>query len=254
MYVGYSRNVIKPLYDPLSPDLIFEKSANEDEENWKDRYYNGIDITERKSINFTNVKIQKSKKKKPGKSQKVIEDPKLTEKTKVSPNDKTSKGNKKPKNKIPLPWDVSNFSLSYSYTEFSHRDINTRQDVKRNYLGTVNYLYSTNVKAFEPFKKVNFLRKSKWLKLISDFNVFLLPKQISVRSNMNRTYDIFSTRYNFPGGENFEVPQYGKQFNWNRDYNFKYDITKQLKFELQAANKAFVRETPGRVDYGIFGY
>ena len=49
---------------------------------------------------------------------------------------------------------------------------------------------------------------------------------------MNRTYDVFSTRYNFPGGENFEVPQYGKQFNWDRNYNFKYDITKNLKFEL----------------------
>ena len=71
---------------------------------------------------------------------------------------------------------------------------------------------------------------------------------------MNRTYNIFSTRYNFPGGENFEVPQYGKQFNWDRNYDFKYDVTKNLKFDLQATNGAFVRETPGKIDYGIFGY
>ena len=71
---------------------------------------------------------------------------------------------------------------------------------------------------------------------------------------MNRTYNIFSTRYNFPGGENFEVPQFGKQFNWDRNYDFKYDITKNLKFDLQASNGAFVRETPGKIDYGIFGY
>ena len=71
---------------------------------------------------------------------------------------------------------------------------------------------------------------------------------------MNRTYNVFSTRYNFPGGENFEVPQYGKQFNWDRNYDFKYDITKNLKFDLQATNGAFVTETPGRIDYGIFGY
>ena len=44
MYVGYSRNVIKPLYDPLSPDLLFEKSPNEAENLWNDRFYNGIDL------------------------------------------------------------------------------------------------------------------------------------------------------------------------------------------------------------------
>jgi cell surface protein SprA len=64
MYVGYSRNVIKPLYDPLSPDLIFEQGANESEEVWNNRFYNGIDLTERKSINFTNVKFDKKKKNK----------------------------------------------------------------------------------------------------------------------------------------------------------------------------------------------
>ena len=42
MYVGYSRNIIKPLYDPLSPDLIFEKGVNENESLWKNRFYNGI--------------------------------------------------------------------------------------------------------------------------------------------------------------------------------------------------------------------
>ncbi len=56
-------------------------------------------------------------------------------------------------------------------------------------------------------------------------------------ANMNRAMSpdlesVFSTRYNFPGGENFEVPQFGKQFNWDRNYNFKYDITKNLKFDL----------------------
>ena len=54
MYVGYSRNVIKPLYDPLSPDLIFKQESTETEDQWRERLYNGIDLTERKSINFTN--------------------------------------------------------------------------------------------------------------------------------------------------------------------------------------------------------
>ena len=67
MYVGYSRNVIKPLYDPLSPDLLFEKGANEEEIFWNERFYNGIDLTERKSINFTNIKFDNKKKSRPSK-------------------------------------------------------------------------------------------------------------------------------------------------------------------------------------------
>ena len=256
MYVGYSRNIIKPLYDPLSPDLLFEKGITEPEKLWNDRFYNGIDLTERKSINFTNIKFNtkkksKSPKKKITKEEVLKESESESEKTTEKTKPKKKKVNSQ---KLALPWDISNFSFNYSFTELSHRDINTRQDLQRNYLGSVNYLYNSKVKAFEPFKKNKFLRKSKWLRLIRDFNIYLLPKQIAIRSNMNRTYNVFSTRYNFPGGENFEVPQYGKQFNWDRNYDFKYDITKNLKFDLQATNGAFVTETPGRIDYGIFGY
>ena len=50
MYVGYSRNVIKPLFDPLSPDLLFEKNPNEAENLWNDRFYNGIDLTEKNQL------------------------------------------------------------------------------------------------------------------------------------------------------------------------------------------------------------
>ena len=253
MYVGYSRNVIKPLYDPLSPDLIFKQESTETEDQWRERLYNGIDLTERKSINFTNVKINKKKKKLPKQKGKKEAQNETEEKEGEKKND-TKQNNKKPKAKIPMPWDVSNFSLNYSFTEFSHRDINTRQDIQRNYLGSINYQYSPNIKPLEPFKKVNFIRRSKWLRLLRDFNFYYLPKQIAIRNNVNRTYNIFSTRYNFPGGENFEVPQYGKQFNWDRNYDFKYDLTKSLKFDLQATNSAFVQETPGRIDYGIFGY
>ena len=71
-----------------------------------------------------------------------------------------------------MPWDVTNFSFNYSFTEFSHRDINTRQDVQRNYLGSINYMYSPKTKPIEPFKKVKFIRKSKWLRLLRDFLCF----------------------------------------------------------------------------------
>ena len=36
--------------------------------------------------------------------------------------------------------------------------------------------------------------------------------------------------------------------------NIYHNITKAFKFDLQATNRAFLNETPGKVDYGIFGY
>jgi len=217
MFVGYSKNVIKPLYDPLSPDLIFEKEITEEDDIWKDRLNNGIDLTERKSINFTNVRIESSSKK-------------------------------------PRPWNISNFSLSYSYNQLYHRDINTRMDQQNSYLFNTSYGFNNSPKAIEPFKKIKFIRKSPWLRPIRDINFFLAPKQISLRSSINRTYNIFTTRYNFQGGERFEYPQFSKTFNWDRNYDFKYDLTKALQFDLSAVNRAFINETPGEVDYGIFGY
>ena len=32
------RNVIKPLYDPLSPDLIFKQESTETEDQWREHY------------------------------------------------------------------------------------------------------------------------------------------------------------------------------------------------------------------------
>ena len=156
---------------------MFEKGTNEEEIFWNERFYNGIDLTERKSINFTNIKVNNLKKSRSSKKEvskklnsKLSSNEDIQEKGEISSKAKEKK-NKKSTNKISLPWDISNFSLNYSFTELSHRDINTRQDLQRNYLGSVNYLYNSKVTPFEPFKKNSFIRKSKWLRFVRDFNI-----------------------------------------------------------------------------------
>lgn len=222
VYLGYSRNVIRPLYDPLNPDLILERTPGLEDSEWKEYVQNSIDLTERRAINFTNVSL--APKKKDGSSPK------------------------------PHFYNVSNFSLNLSYNEINKKDINTRYNDTKNYLLGFNYSFSKSPRPVEPFKKINFIRKSKWLKPIADFNVYLSPKQIGFKNTVNRTYNEYATRYNFLGGENLEFPQYNKTFNWDRDYTFKYDITKALNFDLQAMNRSFINEPFGKVDYGMFGY
>ena len=70
---------------------------------------------------------------------------------------------------------------------------------------------------------------------------------------MTRTYNEYAVRYNFSPAPD-PIVQYNKLFNWDREYNLKYDITKALKFDIKAMNRAFVDELPGKVDYGAFGY
>lgn len=217
MYLGYSKNVVKPLYDPLKGDLILEKSPEETLQEWRDRLNNSIDLTERRSLNFTNVRI-----------------------------DKQGKGK-------PHFWDISNFSLTYSYNELYHRDINTKYDKTVNYLGTVNYGFNNSPKPWEPFKKIKFIRKSKWLRPVKDFNLYFAPKQVAFKSTLNRQYNAYEIRNNY-SEEALTLPQYNKNFTWDRDYTLKYDITKSLKFDFTAQNRAFINEPFGKVDYGAFGY
>jgi len=221
MYLGYTRNVIRPLYDPLNPDLILERGGLEDDQ-WREYFNNSIDLTERRAINFTNVSL--------------------------SP---TKKDGSKPK---PRFYSISNFGVNFSYNEINKRDINTRYNDMRNYLAGFNYSYSKTPKPWEPFKNNKVIKKSKWLKPVKEFNLFFAPKQLGFNSVINRNYTEFATRYNFPGGENLEFPQYNKLFNWDRNYTVKYDLTKNLGFDFQAKNRAFVDEPFGKVDYGAFGY
>lgn len=222
LYLGYSRNVIRPLYDPLNPDLILEKGDAIDDVEWREYLDNSIDLTERRAINFTNVS--------------------------VAPKNKDGKAPK------PHFYNLSNLSLNFSYNELNKKDINTRYNDTKNYLVGLNYSFSKSPRPWEPFKKIGFIRKSKWLELLKDFNLYLAPKQIGFATNLNRTYNEFATRYNFFGGENLEFPQYNKTFNWDRDYTLKYDLTKALNFDFRAKNRAFVDEPFGKVDYGMFGY
>lgn len=224
MYMGYSNNTIKPLYDPLNPDLNFEKNPEETDQEWQDRFRNGSNITERKSLNFTNVRL-----------------------------DPSAKKNKDPKKvKKPHFYDVKNFSASYSYNEITHVDINTQLDRKVNYMGGLTYGFSNSPKPWEPFKRKKAFRKSKWLRPIKDFNLYFAPKKIGFRTTVDRSYNEFEIRSNIEGG--ITIPNYNKTFNWDRDYDFKYDLTKSLKFDFTAKNRAFINDPYGKVDYGAFGY
>ena len=213
LYLGYSVNAIDPEYDLLAPDV---KLQEYDAAVRKSKIENSRDLTVRRSFNVTNIR----KSRKAGKTARI--------------------------------WDVENLSLTYSYNELYRRDINTEEDRTKTYRGGLNYAFSAKPILIEPFKKVAFLKKSKWLKLVKDVNFYLGPKSLSFNNNLQRMHNVRQNRNALDDNFVF-LPTYYKNFTWDRAYTLKYDFTKNLKFSFSANNQAIVREPQGDIDSDAVG-
>jgi len=55
----------------------------------------------------------------------------------------------------PMPWDVSNFSLTYAYNEVTRRNVNIERSIIKTYRGALSYNYALSPKSWTPFKKPN---------------------------------------------------------------------------------------------------
>lgn len=208
-FYAYSVGVINPEYDPFNPDIKLKDY--EDATERRRRAKLGQDYNERRSYNFTNVKKERKEGAKPH------------------------------------VYDISNFAVSYAYSENLKRDFNTEFDRTKIWSGALNYNYSFNTKPIEPFKEVKFMQKSPWWALIKDMNLYLAPKNISFTNDLTRNYNERKIRNNLAPDYEF-APVYVKSFFWNRKYAFGYDITKNLKFAFNANNRALFDEANGQVD------
>jgi cell surface protein SprA len=211
MYMGLSEEIINPEYNPVDPDILLQAALNNAEtKSEKDSIKNiSQDYTNRKSLNFTNVRVVK----KEGK---------------------------------PHFYDLANWSTSYSYNEIFSRNISTEYYSQRKYRGGLNYTYNARPKNVSPFAKSKGM-KSQYFKLIKDFNFYYAPSMISFRTDLSRYYTEKKLRnLNNP---NLEIePTYKKDFTWNRYYDLKYDITRALKFDFSATNIARIDEPEGRMN------
>ena len=214
-YYGLSVNRITPKFDPLSPDIEFSDATENLTPSEKDERKKEVeDWTRRRSLNFTNVRK-----------------------------------NRNPEKKKFYPWDIENFSISYSHNKLTHRDYSIEYDNNFNWKSGLNYVYNPKEISWKPFDKSKFFRSSNWLKLIKDFNIGLIPKQFTFRSSISRSYTEKLLRSNQDlDFEIPQIPQFTKTFTWVRDYNFKYDFSKNLRFDYNATNNAFINEIDGRLD------
>ncbi|MBT6766158.1 MAG: cell surface protein SprA, partial [Prolixibacteraceae bacterium] len=213
LYYGYSRSARNPKYNPLEPDIEMDQSIQraENQQEVDSIKFISQDLVTRKSINFTNVKVEPQ-----------------TEQTKVH------------------LWDPANFAVTYSYNEIFRRDINTEYNLDKTYRGMFSYNYSSRPKLVQPFSKINFMQKGP-LKLIGDFNFYPLPTQISYRTDLFRRYHETQTR-NITN-PNFILPAtYEKDFLWNRFLDIRYDVTRTLKVDFSSRSTSRIDEPEGRMN------
>lgn len=220
MHFDYSQTIISPEYNPLDPDVkLAEEISSYKTDLEKDSIRSLTqDFTERKNLNFMNVR-------------------------------KDRVGATTP----PKPWDIENFDLSYAYSETNSHNIDIDYDNKTMHRGGIGYNYMIQPQNYRPLSSVSFLQKSKNLALLRDFNFFLLPRLLSFRMDMNREYTERKLRNKSTAAIIIE-PSYIKSFVWTRMYDFKYDLTQGLKFEFNANANAFIDELPGSVDNDDYGY
>ena len=211
MYAGYSESMINPEYNPVDPDIPLKAALDNAENDAARDSIKSIaqDYTQRRSLNFTNVRVVK----KEGK---------------------------------PRIYDLANWSASYSYSEMNRRDIGTEYYNQRNFRGALSYNFNTRPEAVTPLEKVGFL-KSPYLRIIRDFNFYYMPSRLSFRTDMNRAYSERKLRnLNNPFLE--IEPTFTKDFLWNRYYDLKYDLSRSLKFDFSATNVARIDEPEGRMN------
>lgn len=213
-YVGYTVGIVKPQFAPLAPDIEFEKYVKEAFPAGKEQdSVRNVQqkVVTRKSLNFTNVRKERTDTKK--------------------------------KKKV---YDISNFALNYSYNSTEMHDFETEFDNMKSYRGGISYNYSSAPKNIKPFTKSKFLNSTKWLALVKDINFYPYPKSFSFSTDVNRQYQESRTRNNNPELLN-TIPVYvNKTFDWNRNYAVRWDITRAIKLDFTARNKSLIEESAGR--------
>ena len=221
MYYGYSKSASNPKYNPLDPDIMMKESLSRAGSKAARDSIKQLaqDLVVRKSINFTNVKI-----------------------------DKTNKSG------TPRFYDPTNFSLTYSYSKVFERNVNTEFNVEKTYRGLFSYNFNNRPKVYEPFKNSKVL-KSNVFKPIREFNISLMPSQISYRIDLYRYYNETQLR-NVSNPNMIVSPTFDKDFTLNNYFDLRYNLTRSFEFDFSSQKTARIDEPAGRInrnddDYAI---
>lgn len=207
MFVSYEKSRSTPQFDPLDPDVPLQASLNSINDLVERERYRKIveDRTERRSLNFTNVR-----------------------KEKVNPD-----ANKH-------FFDIENLSFSYAFSDIVTSNVNTETYLQKSTSAGVGYNYSPKPLVLEPFANVDAF-KSPYLKLVKDINLSLVPNSLSFRGDLNRNFRK-TQLYDENLTINDDLLYYERLFTFNRNYSLRWNLTKSLNIDYSARANAVIDE------------
>ena len=202
IYYSYTREKTSPRYSPYDTDLILNDVIESYPEGHARDSVRSIsqDLKESHNFSISNAKVNIS-------------------------SDK------------PMPYDPANFSLSYSKSVSDRSNSTIDYEHDENWKASVDYSYSHNIEGWTPFDS---LPDSKWLQVIRDTKINLLPQSISFNTGLQRNYHELQER-DLEGSEGIPVI-FSQQFYWNRDLSIRWDPLQLLKLNFSAKTRAEVEE------------
>ncbi|MBQ7494704.1 MAG: cell surface protein SprA [Bacteroidaceae bacterium] len=206
-YYSYGSETVKPKYNPLDTDMLLSDALDAAPTSHEKDSITSLTTRKQttKNISFSGVKVNIQSK------------------------------------KHPMPYDPANFTFNYSHTSNINKGETTVYEYEKTWRGGMNYSWSPNWKAWEPFKNIK--GKSKWLDLVKAQNLSFAPQSITFNTDIVRTYYEIQER----DMENLESPdaipvRWTPSFLWNREFSLRWDLTKALHFNFQSATHAEIEE------------
>ncbi|MBC8173842.1 MAG: cell surface protein SprA, partial [Chitinophagales bacterium] len=215
LYASISQSFSNPEFDPYEFDVDLQEKINSITETHgvdsAAQYKRAvIDFTSIKSINFTNIRIERDR-----------------------------------AGATPRPWNIENFDLTVAYSDEYNSNPTLEYDRIQRYKGAIGYTFSQKAKYITPFEKI-IDKKYKWLQLVRDINFNVLPTSYSFRTELNRQFGETLMRDIY--GDGLIDPTFDKYFNWDRFYGIKFEPFKAMKIDFSATNNARIDEPYGKID------
>ena len=203
---------ITPEYDPFYQDILFQDRLDNSIRNSQRDSINdqAIDYTLRKSISLIGVRKNKT-------------------------------GNKPTRFFSP-----ENFDFSYAYNELYHQDYEIKNQTDKNLQLGVNYGHSFKQLEINPFRKISGLNRKLYWQWLKELNFNLIPSNIEITSNINRSFSSQRFRQVYMEGVDSarQIPLPNLQlrnylFDWS--YTLSHNLTRSLRFNFTASNNNIVR-------------
>ncbi|MDR1680539.1 MAG: cell surface protein SprA [Prevotellaceae bacterium] len=213
LFFGFSENFTNPQYYPFDQDVLYDQAMRGMTSYERDSIKRLTqDYTRRLSFNATNVRVFANA-------------------------------------SNPAVFSLSNLTTSFAYTQVFARNPRTDHKLDETYHFNLGYAYNVQPFYVEPFKKIPWLR-SPWLQLIREFNFNPFPNQFAFNADISRTYREIQYR-SIMAPEVVIPPTVSKDFLWDNNYSFVWDITRSIKIDFIATNRARIDEPEGIINKRI---